>query len=330
MEVSVIIPVFNAEKYISKATESALIQPQVREIILIEDCSIDNSLNICKKLENKYKQVKLFQHPGGINKGAAASRNLGIKHANYKFIAFLDADDYYLENRFNVDEIIFNENPKIDGVYNALGFHYYSSAAKKKYDSMGMQNLTTINAIVEPSEVLNVLLGISKVAQGYFSCDALTVKKSVFTKIKPFNEAYNLFEDTDFIIRLATKCELASGCIAKAVALRGVHDENRVTEKEKNFKHHLPLYKGLYKWGLDNQMPKKALKTCKYYYLSYLSFHSNYFIRLYIFTYVIFNRYNLYRSLFDNIVYNCFGRNKIAYVIFGIRNRFLPMKHYKV
>lgn len=326
MEISVIIPVYNAEKYIVKAVNSALNQLQVKEVILIEDCSPDNSLAICKKLSKQHKQVKLLQHPSGVNKGAAASRNLGIKAAQSVYIAFLDADDFYLVDRFKVDEQIFNSDESIDGVYNALGFHYYSNEAKQKYDDLDMRDLTTIDTRIASDEVLNVLLGISSKAKGYFSCVALTIKKNIFEKIEPFRESLKLFEDTDFIIRLATKCELAPGSIDKAVALRGVHDENRVTETEKNFEHNLPLYKGLYKWGLKNQMPKSALETCKYFYLSYLSFNANYLVRLYIFLYVVFKRYNLYRSLFNNIVYNCFGKNRIAYLVFGLRNKLFPLK----
>ena len=79
MQISVIIPVYNAEDFVTLAVESALAQPETGEVILIEDGSPDNSLTICQELEEKYNKVRLLRHPHGRNKGAAASRNLGMK-----------------------------------------------------------------------------------------------------------------------------------------------------------------------------------------------------------------------------------------------------------
>ena len=75
MKISVITPVYNAEKYITQAVESALQFPEVWEIILVEDQSPDNALEVCKTLAEKYDRVKLFQHPDKGNHGAGASRN---------------------------------------------------------------------------------------------------------------------------------------------------------------------------------------------------------------------------------------------------------------
>jgi glycosyltransferase involved in cell wall biosynthesis len=78
MNISVIIPVYNAEKYVAQAVESALQFEEVYEVILIEDKSPDNALIICEELTQKYDRVKLFQHPDKGNHGASTSRNLGI------------------------------------------------------------------------------------------------------------------------------------------------------------------------------------------------------------------------------------------------------------
>ena len=86
-EVSVIIPVYNAASYVTKAVESALHSPQVGEIILVEDKSPDNALEVCIQLKNKYDKVKLLQHLNGENRGAGESRNLGIKHGKKRTTA---------------------------------------------------------------------------------------------------------------------------------------------------------------------------------------------------------------------------------------------------
>ena len=98
--ISVIIPVYNSEMYIQKAIESVLEQPEDIEIVIVDDGSTDSSLAICKNMGSKIERIKVFQHPDKKNHGRSASRNLGIENSKGKFIAFLDADDYYLPNRF--------------------------------------------------------------------------------------------------------------------------------------------------------------------------------------------------------------------------------------
>ena len=70
MKISVIIPVYNAESFIEKSVKSAAIQKCVKEIILVEDGSNDNTFEKCKDLTKKYKQVRLTTHPNNENRGA--------------------------------------------------------------------------------------------------------------------------------------------------------------------------------------------------------------------------------------------------------------------
>jgi glycosyltransferase involved in cell wall biosynthesis len=100
MKVSVIIPVYNAGKYVEDAVNSALKQKEIKEIILVENGSSDNSLSVCKKLEKDLKKIKLFRHPNGENRRSSRTCNLGLKKATQNYIPFLDADDFYLDNRF--------------------------------------------------------------------------------------------------------------------------------------------------------------------------------------------------------------------------------------
>lgn len=95
MKISVIIPVYNAEEFVSQAVESALQFDEVHEVILVEDKSPDNALQVCTQLAEKHTRVRLYQHPDKGNHGAGPSRNLGIEKSTGDFIAFLDADDYF-------------------------------------------------------------------------------------------------------------------------------------------------------------------------------------------------------------------------------------------
>ncbi|WP_228448283.1 MULTISPECIES: glycosyltransferase family 2 protein [unclassified Chryseobacterium] len=232
MRISVIIPVYNAEKYVSKAVESALQFDEVYEVILVEDHSPDNALQVCRELVQKYNRVKLFQHPDLGNHGAGASRNLGLNKATGDFIAFLDADDYFLPNRFTAEKELF-EDPKIDGVFNAIGTEYLTEKGKQEFMSnINDSELLTVNYAAEGHEVFRGLLGLTPKAFGsFFTLDALTVRRhSLESKKLRFNDSLRLHQDSDFIIKLAHLCHLKSGIIDLPVAMRGMHDDNRITK----------------------------------------------------------------------------------------------------
>lgn len=89
-KVSIIIPIFNVERYINECIDSVINQTLTDiEIICIDDGSTDNSLNLVKEYSDS--RIKIISQE---NKGLAASRNVGIEHANGEYITFLDSDDY--------------------------------------------------------------------------------------------------------------------------------------------------------------------------------------------------------------------------------------------
>lgn len=230
MKISVITPVYNAEKYIQQAVESALQFDEVYEVILVEDKSPDNALEVCKQLVDKYNRVKLYQHPDKGNHGAGASRNLAIEKSTGDFIAFLDADDYYLPNRFDAERELF-KNPDVDGVYGAIGVHYYSEKAKEQYYKVFGDRLTTVYKKHDPKDVFPGQLKM-KGSFGLFSIDGLTIRReSLMQRVKPlFKTHLRLHQDTEFIFRSSFYLNFYSGILDEAVAMRGVHENNRITQ----------------------------------------------------------------------------------------------------
>lgn len=96
--VSVIMPVYNGERYISNAIESILQQTYNNlELILIDDCGYDDSMLIAQKYEKKDKRVKILRNKK--NMGISYSRNVGLDNSQGKYIAIMDDDDYSLKNR---------------------------------------------------------------------------------------------------------------------------------------------------------------------------------------------------------------------------------------
>ncbi|MCK4807015.1 MAG: glycosyltransferase family 2 protein [Candidatus Aegiribacteria sp.] len=102
MKISVVIPVYNAGQFVRSAVVSALNQAETAEVIRAEDNSTDDSLRVCRSLEKEYHNVLLIRHPDGEDHGAGATRNLGVRNATIEYLAFLDADDFYLVDRFKV------------------------------------------------------------------------------------------------------------------------------------------------------------------------------------------------------------------------------------
>lgn len=96
MTLSVIIPVYNAQKYLEEAVQSILKQPcQDIEIIIINDGSQDRSGEVAEQLAKNHENIKVIQ---SSNHGVSHARNLGIDAACGEYIAFLDADDVWCKN----------------------------------------------------------------------------------------------------------------------------------------------------------------------------------------------------------------------------------------
>ncbi|NKC59758.1 glycosyltransferase family 2 protein [Vagococcus fluvialis] len=92
--VSIIMPAYNAEKFIDKAIESVQKQDYLNwELLICDDCSVDNTKCIIKEFQDRDKRVKLFTLEE--NSGAAIARNTVIKEAKGEFISFLDSDDLW-------------------------------------------------------------------------------------------------------------------------------------------------------------------------------------------------------------------------------------------
>jgi teichuronic acid biosynthesis glycosyltransferase TuaG len=97
MKIDVIIPVYNSEKTIVKAINSILSQSiDVEKIIVVDDCSIDNTKTIINRMQKDYSTILYKKNT--LNLGAGNSRNIGLTLSKSRYVAFLDSDDYWNEN----------------------------------------------------------------------------------------------------------------------------------------------------------------------------------------------------------------------------------------
>jgi len=107
---SIIIPVFNREKLIAETINSVLNQTNSDfEVIAVDDCSSDESINSIESVMINDDRIKLIKHTK--NKGRSAARNTGLMHAKGKWICYLDSDDIYEKNHLEFFHQLIIENP---------------------------------------------------------------------------------------------------------------------------------------------------------------------------------------------------------------------------
>ena len=98
VKISIVIPIYNAEDHLQRCVDSVLNQTEKNiEIILVDDGSKDNSIEICKNYLNQDKRVQLIHQE---NSGVSAARNRGIEQACGEYIGFIDSDDWIEPNMY--------------------------------------------------------------------------------------------------------------------------------------------------------------------------------------------------------------------------------------
>lgn len=256
MNVSVIIPVFHAEDYVRQAVESALAQPETAEVILVEDGSIDDSLAVCQDLATQNPLVQVYCHVEGKNRGPGASRNLGILKSKFEFLAFLDADDFYLPNRFSVAKTLFGSHPEIDGVYEAVALHVGSQAGLERWKvaGRGVSDLVTIRENIPPECLFDALV---RGGVGFFHVNGLVVRRSVFDKTGLYDEHLRILphEDEAMNYRMAAVARLIPGRLNEPVAVYRVHEGNSISAPKSSsqvYKARMMMYAALWNWSRDN------------------------------------------------------------------------------
>ncbi len=214
--VSVIIPVFNGEKYIRCAIDSVLKQDyRPIEIIVIDDGSSDATLEILRGLGS---EINIYQQP---NRGSAAARNLGIRMAKGSYVAFLDADDYWFPG-------------KISAQMKAL----QATGCKMAFSRFLFWNVSGDNGWPDPASLLVQdpagPEGNSLVEPRWVYADLLLdclvwtstvlVHKDELIRIGGFNEELRKGQDYDLWLRLSRTVQMAY--LGQVTALYRIHAES--------------------------------------------------------------------------------------------------------
>ncbi len=146
MKISIITASYNYAQFIEEAINSVISQSyQNWELIIVDDGSCDNSLDIIKSYCKKDSRIKLFQHKSGQNKGLKQTLLLGIKHAKGEWIAFLESDDYFEPDNLLKKIEVINKYPEVKLIFNKVKFISEKKCRQqKRYESI-QKKLSTMN-----------------------------------------------------------------------------------------------------------------------------------------------------------------------------------------
>ncbi len=207
--ISVVIPVYNTEKYLGKAIESVLQQEEKPlEIIVVDDGSTDNSVRIAQQFGDKIKLLKQE-----TNKGCGAARNRGVKQAKGTYLAFLDADDLWIEGKLENQLRYLENNPETDMIFG---------------------NVDQFVSPELPDENKNKLRDELKTMPGYVA-GTLLIRKEAFLKAGWFDEKLELGEFIDWFSRakdMGLKFHLSEDIVLK----RRIHTTNIGISKRQHLK----------------------------------------------------------------------------------------------
>ena len=246
-KVSVIIPVYNVVEYINQAVLSAIDLPEVAEIILVEDGSPDESLAVCRSLEQQFEKIRCFQHPNGKNRGISASRNLGIGKAVYPYVAFLDADDWYLPHRFIKDKVIFEKISFADAAYSCAILEEHLGNNDRRYGIRSDPGFAFKEGDL-PYDFYKKKMKLNRVL---FHTNTVTLKREFLIKDKTFDERLRLHEDTELWNRLIRRGTFIASEWEAPVSVIRRHGKNNITSR--NIYTHLKMMAiQIDNIGLDN------------------------------------------------------------------------------
>ena len=205
MNVTCVIPCYNAERFLREALESVFAQTlPPTEVIVIDDGSTDRSAEVAASFENRITYV---HQP---NAGPAAARNRGIELAREEFIAFLDADDVWHREKLARQAARFAARPELEASITHLSL-FWEAEIQHEQEAWGERFRN------------------DKVAPGYV-LQAMLARRSVFEKYGMLDPALRFGEDTEWFMR-ARDAGIALELMADVLLLRRFHSNNLIRSR---------------------------------------------------------------------------------------------------
>lgn len=231
MKVSIIVPVFNAEKYLRECIESVIAQTLGDyELILVNDGSTDSSAAICDEYSSLDSRIQVFHKP---NDGPASAKNFGMERAQGEYIIFLNADDFWT-NKDCLDTLVnIADSTKADivkGEFKVIG-------------SDGKEIRKERHRKILDKKILSRKLFFGKCLDGEFSCFQFLIRRESMSGLT-FDESFTFDEDAELAsryFRKKVKCAYSAKCFY-AVRLHSHSLTASYKNSNLNCAFSLPLY----------------------------------------------------------------------------------------
>jgi glycosyltransferase involved in cell wall biosynthesis len=206
-KISIIMPVYNSEKYLKDSIESIINQTfRDFEFIIINDGSTDNSLKIIKEYTKLDERIKIIDQK---NTGVSYSRNMGIKKSTGEYVAFIDSDDIWLENKLELQlaEFILNKDLKICGTWAIVIDELGEEKRKFEYPPVDDKSIK-----------------LNSIYKNPFITSSVMIKKDILNPNELFKIDMRLAEDYEFITRYIHKNKCKN--ISKYIVKYRIHKNN--------------------------------------------------------------------------------------------------------
>lgn len=203
--ISMIVPVYNGEKFLRRAVESVLCQMDGRvELVLVDDGSTDSSGAICDEYASEHRDIQVVHKKNG---GLSSARNAGIEVASGQYICFLDADDYLDKETCGqlIDVIVRHHPDMID-----YGWKYVSSGGEVTANLHGVPKGVLLDDCVIREMILPPLLNLRKDDEHFiydFACTKVFKTGIVKEKNVRFDETRRIWEDRPFSVTYLLYCK---------------------------------------------------------------------------------------------------------------------------
>lgn len=215
--VSVVIPVFNGERYLAEAIESVLCQSTVpMEIIVVDDGSTDGSYHIAESYGAAVRVVSQ------ANAGTAAARNRGVSLANGRFLAHLDADDLWVEDRLVRQVDAMETHPEVQ-IVSGLLQQFYSPELDEPARSRIANPLQEM-----PGHHLGAML----------------IRREAHDDVGPFETRWKIGQDMDWYLRAIVEKRLGFLMLPHLVMRRRLHGSNKGLSHRRFFAQRMRILKG--------------------------------------------------------------------------------------
>lgn len=252
--ISVIVPVYNVEKYLPECIESIINQTYKNlEIILIDDGSPDNSGKICDEYAGKDNRIKVIHKK---NEGVSEARNVGMEVAKGNYLTFVDSDDWiesvYIETLLKT----LMEN-KAD--YVTCGYNRVYQNEIEKINNSGKR------IVYDTKEYLMNLLNVQL---GYGFCHMKLIKRDIIGNNK-FDKKLVVGEDAFFNIKLCKNLKKAV-VIEEALYNYRFNSNSVVRKYDANYvEKYRKSMEAMYNYIMDEYKEEKEVKQCLYNYIAY-------------------------------------------------------------